>query len=560
MRTKKQWLSLLMITALLVLSACSGNNTGSNAGTNNAPDKSETDTGTANSGNTPGETGNLDPVKVDWYINLSWWKYSGEWGKDKFSQYVKEKFGLDLNFITPATDDGQKLSAMVAANEIPDIVTVEGWKNDQRFLIKPGLVQPMNDLIAKYTPEFKPYEDIFNWYKEPDGKTYGLPNYAYSKELIKEGEKLEPNTSFTLRKDIYDQIGRPDISTPEQFIAALEKVKNEVKSYDGKPLIPLQLYDGIDSSANWLSQYFSTPFEDKDGNWVDVRMHEKYYQGLKLLNEAYNKGLISKENFSETRDQINEKVASGRVFSMFTASQDFGNQMRTLYKADPKALYETFVIKNYDGDKPYLQDLRGFGWLYTMVSKDTKYPDRIMKFLAFLNSKEGQYMTAFGWEGETYTKNASGQFEWTEAYDAANKDGSAAAKWGIGFNLQQDWLTVKDLYAPSKNPEDVYINDMKKPLLEHSYDFNANNNRIDPADPRWNQMNQIKTQLELEWKKQLPQIIMAKTESDMKAKYDRAVAQMKKIGWDKWYAFQNEGFKKTKEILGYQVGWPGNAK
>jgi putative aldouronate transport system substrate-binding protein len=554
----KQWLSLIVCGALIVLplSACSGNNKNTNSSPSSEASESASPSVSASA--QPSEDVKLDPVKIDWFVNLSWWKYTGDWGNDKFSQYVKDTFGLDINFITPATDDGQKLAAMIAADSIPDIITVEGWKNDQRLLIKPGLVQPMNDLIAKYTPDFKPYQDVFDWYKEADGKTYGLPNYAYSKLELKEGERLEPNTSFTLRKDIYEKIGSPDVSTPDNFLAALEKVKSEVKTYDGKPLIPLQLYDGVVSSMNWLAQYFSTPFEDKDGNWIDIRMHENYYQGLKLLNTAYNKGLISKENFSETRDQINEKVASGRVFSLMTASQDFDQQFRTLYNADNNAQYQTFVVKNYNGDEPYLQDLRGFGWLYTMVSKDTKYADRIMKFIAFLNSKEGQYMTNFGWEGETYNVNSDGKFEWTDAFNSANKDGSAGKKWGIGFNMQADWLTVKDLYAPSKEPVDIYSTDMKKPLLSYSYDFNANNNRIDPGDPRWNEMNQIKTQMELLWSKELPRMIMSKNETELKANYDKAVAQMKKIGWDKWYAFQNEGFKKTKEILGVQVGWPGN--
>jgi putative aldouronate transport system substrate-binding protein len=556
---KKRFI-LAFFCAILVfasLAACS-NKDNSTAVSDNSSKAPETPAATdAVTAQPAGEK--LAPVTLNWYVNLSFWKYNGDWGNDKFSQYIRDTFGVNLNFITPATDDGQKLSAMLASNDIPDLVTVEGWKNDQRKLIDPGYVWAMNDLIEKYDPSFNDiiFKDIFNWSKQADGKTYGFPNYAYSAQELN-GQKLEPNTGFTLRKDIYDQLGRPDISTPDKFIDVLKRVKNEIKTYDGKPLIPLQLYDGIGASINWLQQYYAVPFEDKDGNWIDNRFNEKYYQAIKFLNTAYNAGLIRKENFSETRDQINEKVASGRVFSMFTASQDFDAQLRTLYKADSKAQFEAFVTQNYDGDKPQLGDSRGFGWLYTMVSNKTKYPDRIIKMLHFLYSQEGQNMVQFGWEGETYNKTADGKFQYTDEYYKLNTSGEAPKKWGLGFNLMADYLAVKNLIPEQTEPIEAYMQNIKKPLTDYTYDPNPNQNRVEPGDPRWNDMNALKSRLDDYWNKQVVKMILAKNDTALKAAYDEAKAQMEKIGLKQWYDFQNEGFHKTKEVLGVKFGWPGN--
>ncbi|MEK0314670.1 extracellular solute-binding protein [Cohnella sp. 56] len=556
MKTKK-WLSLTLSAALATvsLSACSGNANNTNASASGSA---------APSASAPASSGadvKLDPVTIKWYVNLSWWKYPGEWGTDKFSQFVRDKFGLNIEFQTPAADDGQKLASMIASADVPDLITVEAWNNSQKPLIQAGLVQPLDDLIPKYAPTFRDeiYNDVWNWYKAPDGKNYGLPNYAYSSEQLKPGQKLEPNGGFTLRKDIYDQLGRPDVSSPDQFLSVLERVKNEVKTYDGKPLIPLQLYDGIGSSVNWLIQYFNTSYEDKDGNWVDVRFQPHYYEALKFLNEANNRGLISKDNFTDTRDAINEKVASGRVFSMMTAPQDFSNAngpMRTLFQADNKAQYETFVLKNYEGEDPVLQDIRGMGWLLTMVGKNTKYADRITKLLQFLNSDEGQYMIQFGWEGETYTKTSDGLYAPTQEYLDLNKTGKAAPKWGMGFNLLANWLTVKDLIPPQTDPEEKYLQELKKPLEQYSYNLMANTNRIDSGDPRWNEMRQKEMEFSNYWNKQLVRMITAKSEADLKKNYDESLAQLKKMGWEKWYDFQNEGYQKTKEILGMKNGYP----
>ncbi|HZG75491.1 MAG TPA: extracellular solute-binding protein, partial [Paenibacillus sp.] len=159
------------------------------------------------------KTGYDDVIDIDWYVNLSWWKYQGDWGNDKFSQYIKDNFGLNINFITPAGDGADQISAMIATGSVPDLVTVESWLDYKTKLAQGGYLVSMNELIEQYTPDFKPYEDIFGWYKEADGKTYVLPNFAYSRHAMKPGEQLEPNSGFTLRSDIYEQLGRPDIST-----------------------------------------------------------------------------------------------------------------------------------------------------------------------------------------------------------------------------------------------------------------------------------------------------------------------------------------------------------
>jgi putative aldouronate transport system substrate-binding protein len=566
----KSWFALLMCLTLVftMLAACSGNN-GTNEGSEATENESSENEASENekkeepANNSDGTYS--DVIDIDWYVNLSWWKWPGDYGKDKASQFIREKFGLNINFLTPAGDGAEKMSTMIASGSLPDIITTESWLDYKTKLAKGGYLVSMNELMEKHAPDFKKqvYEDVFNWYKEADGKTYGLPNFAYSRFAMKPGQKLEPNGAFTLRKDIYDQLGRPDISSPDKFMAVLERVKNEVKTYDGKPLVPLQLYEfsaNGNTSLLWLSQNFSVPYEDKEGNWAHQVSHPKYFQVLKFLNEAYRKGLISKDNFSDKRDQINEKVASGRVFAMFTAPQDFGGQYRTLFEADNKAQYEAFVLPNYDQDAPYVQDLRGFGWLYTMVNKDAKAQDRITKLFQFLTSKEGQYFAHFGWEGETYTVGADGRVSWTEEYQKLMDANEAAPKYGIGFNLLMDWLTVKDIVPQTDKPADVYLRNIKKPVVDHSYDFSGASLKHDPEDPRKDEMGEINNRINLYWAEQVVKIIVADSEEKARSLYDNAVQRINEMGLDKLKEYNNEGFQNSKKALGIERSWPGNLK
>ena len=549
----------LSLAATAVLAGCSGNNEGSNGQPSASPSGSSAASPSASES---GKTGYDDVLDIDWYVNLSWWKYPGDYGKDKFSQYIRDNFGLNINFITPAGDGSDQMSAMIATGDVPDLVTVESWLDYKTKLAKGGYLVSVNELIEKHVPEFKPYEDIFNWYKESDGKTYALPNYAYSRFAMKPGEQLEPNSAFTLRKDIYEQLGRPDISTADKFLDVLERVKNEVKTYDGKPLIPMQLYEFTangNGSVNWLNEYFAVPYEDEGGKLLNRTYQEKFWEVLKFLNEAYRRGLISKDNFTDKRDQINEKIASGRVFASLTAPQDFAEPMRTLYNADNNAQFEAFALRNYEGDDPVLTDIRGFGWLVTLVGKDSKAEERIAKLLAFLNSKEGQHMVHFGWENETYTYNADGTIQWTPEYeDALAKGDGSEKKWGMGFNLQMDWYSVKDLFPQPEKPVDVYLaeKNMKKPLVQYSHDTSAAGGKPNPDHPDRDRMLETSNRLSLFWGKELPRIIMAESEAKARAVYDDTLAKMDEMGRAELDKYNDELFQGAKEALGIERSWP----
>ncbi|QJD86337.1 extracellular solute-binding protein [Cohnella herbarum] len=553
-------LSLIMVISI-ILAGCSGNNDGSGNATGSQSPASSATAANTGTGEAPKE-GYDDVLDIDWYVNLSWWKYPGDYGKDKFSQYIRDRFGLNINFITPAGDGSDQMSAMIATGEIPDLVTVESWLDYKTKLAKGGYLVSINELIEKYVPDFKPYEDIFNWYKESDGKTYALPNYAYSSFALKPGEQLEPNSAFTLRKDIYEQLGRPDISTADKFLDVLERVKNEVKTYDGKPLIPLQLYEFTangNNSANWLNEYFAVPYENNDGKLINRTYDPKYWEVIKFLNEAYRRGLVSKDNFTDKRDQIVEKIASGRVFASLTAPQDFADPMRTLYTADNNAQYESFALRNYEGEDPVLTDIRGFGWLVSMVGKDSKAHERIAKLLAFLNSKEGQHMVHFGWENETYTYNADGTIQWTQQYqDALAKGDGSEKKWGMGFNLLMDWYSVKDLFPLPEKPVDIYLaeKNMKKSLVQYSYDTSAAGGKPNPDHPNRDRMLETGNRLSLFWGKELPRIIMAESEEKARAVYEDTLAKMDEMGRAELDEYNNELFQGAKEALNIERSWP----
>ncbi|MEG2268432.1 MAG: extracellular solute-binding protein, partial [Acinetobacter sp.] len=439
----------------------------------------------------------LEPVEeftIDWYVDLSWWGWSGlGFGDDLTSQILKEKTGATINFITPATDGGEQLSTMIASDTLPDVITLPGlWDSNARMLAyqmsQEGYLLSLNELIEKFNPDMSEVirKDVFDWYAENDGKTYMTPNYAYSSDDLKPGEQLVPNRCITVHKDLWEAIGSPDMSTPEGFLAACEKAKTELETYDGKEIIPLQLYEGANEALSIMNQYFAVPFEDESGKYVYDLDVEGTRESLAFLNEAYRRNLITESNFSDTRDMINEKVASGRVFAMITAPQDFIQQMGSLFDADNKAVYMPVNLHNSKGDDPVLSDIRGWGWLMTGVTSKAERPDLIINLFEYLMSDEGQIDMCYGKEGVTFQYNEDGTISLTEQYyaDSANND---VKKYGLAaMTLLDNYAFRRKFDSVPTDAKTLATNDVlvKASMTPYSYDYSANGLKLDPADPR----------------------------------------------------------------------------
>lgn len=514
-------------------------------------------------------------TEVDWFLNLTWFNYSGDWGEDMLSQLIADEYGLTFNFITPAQEGGAQINTMIAGGELPDLITVESWLEYRRRMAQAGLLWSYNDLIDTYDPSFWDIMkmDIFNWYQENDGETYGLPNFACSSADMEPGRQLRANRAFIVRSDMYDDVGRPNAGPDgwldvraDEFLSILEDVK-EIGTYNGLPIVPLQLYEFTDrgnASVDWLAQYFRTPFESPDGEWLWVQEQENYFQAIAFLNEAFNCGLLSPEAFTDTREQINQKVASGRAFALLAAPQDFVNQLGALYNTDEAATFEGFVLRNNDGADPTLGDIAGFGWLTTSVAKSTQVPDKIIELIHFLYSEEGQHTTWWGFEGETFNYVDGGTgIERTATWEAMSGE-EREATYGGDLMMFKDFLSIMDMLPESRIPFDErpYPDEdtLKLPVLSYTYDAKGAALNTDPEDPRNDEMQTLDTELSLYWGKELPRMITAGSVEEARVIWEAAIEESYARGLAALIDYNNDRFQRTKEKLMIDFSWPPNER
>lgn len=532
-------------------------------------------------------------LTIDWYVDVSSW--SSPTGLDSISQAIKEATGISVNFQTPVDDSGQKLSTIIAGKEMPDIITLTtdntSWLSS---LAQQGYVYDINTLATKWAPSL--YEnlpaDVWDWWSYGNGKTYGIPSHYYSYEDIDENEQLQPNGGMMVRKDIFDawqdhveknlkdkdgmvsytslttgEIKKVEwqgyITTPEGFMAAAKwALENYKGTGEGQITTGLQLSQFTSegcTSLTWLSQFFAVPFEDEDGNYLYTFTQEGYEEMLYYVNDLYNAGIITDSNFTQNYDTVGSVIASAKAFATLVTPQDYQIHFQTA--KDSGYEYVTLYITNEDGDAPVLADIRGYGYLFNMITTDCERPDVVIKLFDFLTSDEGQRLVTLGVEGVTWTwaDDTMQEIVYTDAY-LADKAAGTTSKYGLmQFDLLINYQYYDNIQPKTNNGKtegELYRINLKRPLSVYAYDYNATHFVVDTADERYQTYINYLSKIENLIGTQLPKIIKAKNRDAAKSVYNSTVDALQSRGLDLVIEMNSAAYAKYKQKLGITVAWP----
>jgi putative aldouronate transport system substrate-binding protein len=508
-------------------------------------------TSTADS-NTPGWQADASkPVKFDWYLNFSW--FPNKWGVDATSQYITKKTGVDLNLVIPAGNENEKLNTMIAANNLPDFVTLGWWEDGVKKMVEGGLVQPLNKLADQYDPYFYKVADKqkLAWYTQDDGNVYGYPNASSSPKDFETYKQLKPsNQTFLVRKDMYEALGKPDMRTPEGFLKALKAAKEKFPTVDGQPMIPFGAQEftatGNDSFQNYLANFLALPRE-KDGHLNDFFKDADYTGWLKTFSQAYQQGFLAQDIFIDKRAQMEEKISQGRYFSMLYQRSDLAAQEQALYKKDPNKVYIAVDgPANSKQDPPKLAGDGLAGWTVTLVSKSCKDPARAIKFLSYLISEEGNKDLYLGEKGVCYDNtNGKDQFK-PEVLDLLNKDRTAFdKKYGASYtfwmlmdtNVMLKW--APPAVEPSKQMEDWTKG---KTITYAKYD------NLDPAAD--SDEGTIKSKYDELWGKTLPKLLMSKSDDEFTKTLNDFISKRDAMGYAKLQTYREGQLAKNAKKIG----------
>ena len=516
-------------------------------------------------GTGPSWTWDTSPITLSMYVHEGW--YNKQWDAESvlLDRYITEKTGVQFELTMPAGEGAERLNAMIAGGDLPDIVTF-GWYLEQFPLLQSSdMVHPLGELIDEYAPTFWDIipETMRLWYTYDDGNWYGFPSFFWAPEHVTEDTFLETNQGMIARQDIMDQLGisPDDFRTQDTMIEALRKVRDANLVYNDRRVVPVNLgnlatsWHGVTSN---FPDFFAVPREDQDGNFVDRRYQPKFLEAMQFVNRMYREGLISRDNFTMQRNQVAELISSGGVFMTIMNIADYKSAMDTLYRFDEEAkMVPIGPVLAQDGARPYFSPRAFAGWTVSMISRRAARPDRAIRFFEYAYSPEGQRELAYGVPGVTHNF-VDGRVEMTPEYlEEADRDPAAAAS-RHGHNSFWWFFNppFNQTIAPPPQPPALGYN-MDRYFGQYSFPDMAFAN-LDP--PGGTDEAIIRSESDVYWIEQLPRMIMADSAAEVERIWRETLAELDAMGFQRVIAYRNERFQTNKQRLNQDFAWPPNQR
>lgn len=350
----------------------------------------------------------LDGLTVSWYTHYDW-ATDYEWGTSPTTKWIQDNLGVTVNWIVSGGAAEQKLTTMIASNELPDLITLDrGPATNQ--LSQGGALIPLNEYAEKY-PNLKYWatEKVMGSLKDDSGNIYGVPSW-YTNEKWPLG-----NEGIVLNRKYYDLEGRPSVKNMDELYGYLKTLKEKYPEIQpltlGQSIEALTVFytlfeEGVDRDAALKGFY-------KDGDQLkNIFEQESYREALLTLNKFYREGLISSDDVNMLSEQYKEKGNNGK-FGVMVAIDALGGttSLDAAYRAiDPDGGYFSIEPPAKTGLDPKnikFASYSAIGWNWTAITTTCKEPERAYALLDWLTSDVG-YMTCFyGPEGQYWNKDVT---------------------------------------------------------------------------------------------------------------------------------------------------------
>jgi putative aldouronate transport system substrate-binding protein len=328
---------------------------------------------------------------------------------------------VDLQIMDlPGSGYADALSVQLLSGDIPDIIYFQG--GDQK-MAEQGILEDLNPWIEK-SPNLK----AALWPHNVER----LKNYPY---LLYIYPPRAPQP--VMRQDWLDKLGMAPPTTVEEYEALFKAIHEGDLDGDGTPGNTLGLTgygntNELDSIFNQAFGVTSTWMKDASGAWVNSRVTDAEKAKIEYYARLASEGLFDKEYVTNTFDVKEDKFYTGKAGVIFGSSPEvidiYGGKMNQAHPGESITLALLPLPKGPGGQGLAAVDVskesRGFA-----VSSVSQHKEEAVKVLDFMASKAGQDIDRMGFEGEQYTKDASGAVTFTDKISTWYARFFNAANW-----------------------------------------------------------------------------------------------------------------------------------
>lgn len=442
---------MLMLAMLVMVSACGqGQEAGEVATTKDA---------SSTSGETSKDTPKDTPVvQLDVFsASTASVSAAGVYDDTYWGKILKDEIGVSLNILPSGDQAQEKLQALMAGGELPDIV-IFGNTKDLQNAIRGNMLVNLDDNLDKLPNVTLNASKALQYYRDNvsngTGKAYGIPSGVGPAEL-----GTETNWGPFLRWDLYEKAGSPTINSFDDYLPLLKKMQEvEPKNKDDKNTYGITLWKDWDNYSMFLGteigptlgidcgdQLGQLPFlqvdftTGKTANTLD--RDSLYMQALKFYYEANQMGLVDPDSLTQTYDTAKAKLIEGRVFFSWWAWFNDAYNTPENTNADSPTGFAPVLPAN---SKMLISGENVIGNPTPIaIGSATKNLDACLKYVDFMYSVDGVQAMFNGAKGSTWDIGSDGKPVLTE--DAWNYVNDLTlglpegGKWGdgtrvLGFN------------------------------------------------------------------------------------------------------------------------------
>lgn len=528
-RSRKGKIVLLgtLMMALLV-TACGGNSGGS---TEN--DKS------SESGNTASSISLLRPS----------WNNLRPASKDLWMWQEYEKMsGVQVEW-EELSDIGEKKNVILTRKQLPDAFYQVDWSNGELLKYgQQGLFIPLEDLIKEHAPNLQKLldenEDIRKGLTSADGHIYATPYL----DPYPEGNRT---IRLYINKKWLDNLG---MEVPKTT-AELEEALNAFVTQDpnGNGVNDEQGWYMPSGSLGWtFEQMMMGSFgignggrkalgnfiyvDDKDEIQLTITS-DGYKEVLKYENRMYESGAINKQAFSGVDyDKWTADAAKDTVGAWNWAAPDYiGESVKNDF-------VPINVLAGPDGATASLTDSQVAGASSLVITKDAKDPGAILKWVDYFYSEEGSVFGYLGKEGVTYNMEDGNMVYIDEILNY--KDGIGLGAFQYVDNVYGGYFPYIELSpeiraAAGRQEAPVYTDLTEETLPGVTLpDLPATQEEANESSSIMADLGNYVGQMRVEF---------VTGTKDIDQEWDNYIAQLKKMGSDKYLQIKQEQYKRYKE-------------
>ncbi len=415
---KKQWKKVaaaaLAITLAGSLAACGGSQNGGSKETEKQEAAQTTAAGAKEEGKTePAAPAERQKITVALYDRGNIATSEGTILENRWTKWIQENAPVDVEFVAiPRWESGEKYNALFASGTAPDLIEEFGVDNMNTFYTN-GLLMPLNDVIEKYSVEYKAlleeYPALESFLTKDDGQmyTFGVVSKAAS------------NHYLVVRSDWMEKLGLKDPETVEDFYELCRAFtdndpdgngQNDTQafSFAGTGLSLVQAMFG--GMGSWQDNWYK---EDPASEEAKIVYHWDHAEScVTLMKRLYDAGCISKDFATDQngtqaqQDFINGKLG---VLGVNGGKSSVLSLLTNLKASNPDADFKAIPLptSEYGAFQPaggtFLQS-------NAAINADCKHPEAVMAYVDWLNKPETLMMLKYGGEEYSYLDEKTGAY------------------------------------------------------------------------------------------------------------------------------------------------------